>query len=104
MNTTTTTQDLILTPSTTALIDELGTIRAEIKRLQELNAELTDVLKLVGAGKYKGMTFKATISEVAAKKTINWQAVAMHFGPSSQLLTAHTTTGTPSLSALISKI
>ena len=95
---------ITLTPSVTALCDEIGSIRSEIARLEALNDQLTDQLKATGAGKYAGVIYKATVSEVKGREKINWQAIAMHFEPSRQLITAHTTTGEPSLSARFAKI
>jgi len=95
---------ITLSPSVAALCDEIGSIRSEIERLKALNDQLTDQLKLSGAGKYQGAIYKSTVSEVKARENINWQAIAMHFEPSRQLITAHTSTGLPSLSARFAKV
>jgi len=95
---------IILSPSLAALTDEIGAIRAEIKRLESINKQLTDQLKDTGAGKHTGAIYKSTVYPVPEKTTVNWHAVAMHFEPSRQLITAHSSTSTGSLAALISKI
>lgn len=95
---------IILSPSLAALTDEIGAIRAEIKRLESINKQLTDQLKDTGAGKHTGAIYKSTVYAVEPKTTINWQAIAMHFEPSRQLITAHSSTGIASMSALVSKI
>ena len=95
---------IILSPSLAALTDEIGSIRSEIKRLEALDKQLTEQLKASGAGKHQGAIYKSTIYPVEPKTTVNWKAVAMHFEPSRQLITAHSTTGKASLSALVSKI
>ena len=95
---------IILSPSLAALTDEIGSIRAEIKRLEELNKQLTDQLKDAGAGKHTGAIYKSTVYAVEPKTTIDWKAIAMHFEPSRQLITAHSSTSAASLAALVSKI
>lgn len=97
-------QTIILSPSLAALTDEIGAIRAEIKRLESINKQLTDQLKDAGAGKHVGALYKSTIYPVEPKTTINWQAVAMHFEPSRQLITAHSSKSKASLSALVSPV
>ena len=95
---------IILSPSLAALTDEIGSIRSEIKRLEALDKQLTEQLKASGTGKHSGAIYKSTIYAVDAKTTVNWKAIAMHFEPSRQLITAHSTTGSASMSALIAKI
>ena len=95
---------IILSPSLAALTDEIGSIRAEIKRLEAINKQLTDQLKDTGAGKHTGAIYKSTVYAVDPKTTIDWKAVAMHFEPSRQLITAHSSTSAASLAALVSKI
>lgn len=95
---------IALSPSLAALTDEIGSIRSEIKRLQAIDKQLTEQLKASGAGKHQGAIYKSTVYPVEEKETVNWKAVAMHFEPSRQLITAHTTKTPASLSALVSKI
>ena len=95
---------IILSPSLAALTDEIGSIRAEIKRLEELNKQLTDQLKDAGAGKHTGAIYKSTVYPVPEKTTVNWKAVAMHFEPSRQLITAHSSTSIASFAALVSHV
>lgn len=95
---------IILSPSLAALTDEIGSIRAEIKRLEAINKQLTDQLKDTGAGKHTGALYKSTVYAVPEKTTIDWKAVAMHFEPSRQLITAHSSTSTASLAALVSPV
>jgi hypothetical protein len=95
---------IILSPSLAALTDEIGSIRAEIKRLEAINKELTEQLKSTGAGKHQGAIYKSTVYAVPEKTTVDWKAVAMHFTPSRQLITAHSSISEASLAALVSKI
>ena len=95
---------IILSPSLAALTDEIGSIRAEIDRLKSLDKQLTEQLKAAGEAKYQGNIYKSTVYCTKARVTVNWQAIAMHFEPSRQLITAHSTTGNASMSALVSKI
>lgn len=95
---------LALSPSLDVITDEIGSIRAEIKRLKALDDSLTAQLKDAGIGKYAGSIWSATVYEVKGRTSINWEAIAMHFDPSRQLITAHTSIGEPSLSAKLAKI
>ena len=95
---------ITLSPSLALLTDEIGSIRAEIKRLESLDAKLTAELKESGAGKYAGSIYKATVSATEPRITIDWKAVAMHFDPSYQLITAHTSAGDAGFRALVTKI
>jgi hypothetical protein len=95
---------IILSPSLAALTDEIGSIRAEIKRLEAINKQLTDQLKDTGAGKHTGALYKSTVYAVPEKTTVDWKAVAMHFEPSRQLITAHSSTSKATLSALVSPV
>ena len=95
---------IALSPSLAVITDEIGSIRAEIKRLKALDESLTAQLKESGAGKYAGSIWSATVYEVKGRTSIDWQSIAMHFEPSRQLITAHTSTGADSLSAKLAKI
>jgi hypothetical protein len=95
---------ITLSPSLAALTDEIGSIRAEIKRLEALNEQLTDQLKAAGEAKYQGNRYKSTVSATKETKVTDWKAVAMHFDPSSQLITAHSTKREAGFRALVSPI
>ena len=95
---------VILTPSLSSVIDELGSIRAEIKRLEAQDKALTAQIKSAGAGTYTGVIWEALAYPVKARVSIDWETIAKKFSPSHQLITAHTTTGEPSLSVKVSKV
>jgi len=95
---------IILSPSLAALTDEIGAIRSEIKRLEALDKELTEQLKAPGEAKYQGAIYKSTVSPVKESSVTDWKAVAMHFEPSHQLITAHSTKKPAGFRALVSKI
>jgi hypothetical protein len=95
---------IILSPSLAALTDEIGSIRSEIKRLETLNEQLTKQLKESGAGKYQGAIYKSTVSATSETAVTDWKAVAMHFSPSHQLITAHSVKRPAGFRALVSKI
>ena len=95
---------IILSPSLAALTDEIGSIRAEIKRLEALNEQLTNQLKEAGEGKYQGHIYKSTVSPTKETKVTDWRAVAMHFEPSIQLITAHSVKREAGFRALVSPL
>ena len=51
-------------------VDRLGDIKAEIARLKEIEAFLTDEIKDLGAGAHEGDTFRATVSEIAERQSL----------------------------------
>lgn len=71
-------------------VDQLGAIRAQIANLRTQEKKIEEKLKEKGAGAYEGELFRATVS-IAPRETVSWKEVAMHFEPSVQLVTAHTT-------------
>lgn len=77
------------------LVDDLGRLRAKIAELQDAAKRLEALLVASGSDAIEGRLYRAAISRVEGRATVNWQAVAKHFGPSHQLVTAHTTIGAP---------
>ena len=55
-------------------VDRLGDIKAEIARLKEIEAFLTDEIKALGAGAHEGDLFRATVSEVAERQSLDVKA------------------------------
>jgi hypothetical protein len=95
---------IVLTPSITSIVDELGSIDSEIKRLTKQAESLKALVKDSGAGKYAGSIYEALVFESKGRITIDYKAVAEHFSPSRQLLTAHTTEAAPIVSLKLSKV
>lgn len=54
--------------------DRLGDIKAEIARLKEIEAFLIDEIKDLGAGAHDGSTFRATVSEIAERQSLDAKA------------------------------
>lgn len=78
-----------------AVVDRLAAIKATIATLQEEEAALRAALVDSGQAVIMGTTHRATVSEVAGRAVTDWRAVAEHFTPSRQLVTAHTSTTEP---------
>lgn len=55
-------------------IDRLGFIRAQLAELKDMEAELVNQLKAEPAGAYEGNFFRATISVVAERETLDAKA------------------------------
>lgn len=55
-------------------VDRLGDIKAEIARLKEIETFLTDEIKALGAGAHEGDTFRATVSEIAERSSLDAKA------------------------------
>lgn len=55
-------------------VDRLGDIRAEIARLKEVEAFLIDEVKSLGEGAHEGDAYRAAVSTVADRKTLDPKA------------------------------
>jgi len=55
-------------------VDRLGDIKAEIARLKEVEAFLIEEIKDLGAGAHNGDTFRATVSEIAERQSLDAKA------------------------------
>ena len=85
-------QTLVLSPSLFALIDEAGSIHSEIARLTKQLDTMKKTIKEAGIGKTTGFIYESNVIEKTIADKTDWEAVAMHFEPSRQLITAHTKT------------
>ena len=81
------------------IVDELGSIEAQIKALQEQAESLKDQLKLLGAGTYAGDSFVTTIKHTPEKKSVAWSQVAKALSAPADLISKYTTVTTNILSA-----
>jgi hypothetical protein len=95
----TTTASITLTPSIDLMVDELGQLQDQAAALAAQIDTLKTDIKQLGAGRYLGSRWQSLVSDVAESKKTDWKAVAAHFTPSHQLITAHTTT-TPATSKI----
>ncbi len=77
-----------------ATVDQLAEVKTHIATLQARETELKQILAAAGPDVIEGTQHRAAIS-ITARTAINWQAIAQHFKPSRQLITAHTTEGAP---------
>ena len=81
-----------LNPSIDLLVDELGQLQDQAAALKLQIDSLKDTIKQQGAGRYLGSRWQSLVVDVAESKKTDWKAVAAHFNPSHQLITAHSTT------------
>ena len=81
-----------LTPSIDLMVDELGKLQDQAAALNERIDHLKTTIKAQGAGRYLGSRWQSVVTAASESDRVNWEAVAMHFNPSHQLLTAHTKT------------
>lgn len=72
------------------LADELGSVKAELKLLKDREKQLEADLKATGRDVIEGDLYRVSISRDVERSSVAWKAVAEHFHPSRQLLTAHT--------------
>lgn len=71
------------------IADRIGALDAAMKPLEREREQLAAALKALGAGKYTGELWNATVSE-SIRTSVDWKAVAAKLQPSRQLVTAHT--------------
>ena len=90
--TTTAAPVISLSPSIDLLVDELGILMDRAAGLNENIEALKTAIKAQGEGRYLGSRWQSLVSPVAESKRVDWKAVAAHFNPSHQLITAHSTT------------
>lgn len=105
-------QTISLSPSLAAMVDECGSIDAEIKRLTLAKDKLAKAIKESGAGRYDGAVFSGLVYSTTGRVSIDYETIAhrfcelngIAFAPSPQLLAAHTTKSADSLSLKFSKV
>lgn len=88
---TTTGAEITLNPSIDLLVDELGQLQDQAAALADQIDILKATIKAQGAGRYLGSRWQSLVVDVAETKKTDWKAVAAHFNPSHQLITAHST-------------
>lgn len=76
-----------------AIVDRIGIINATIADLKKEAATLRADLEAAGLQHIEGTLYRATIAQCAGKTAVNWEAIALRFKPSPQLIRRHTTTG-----------
>ena len=81
-----------LSPSIDLLVDELGQLQDQAAALAAQIDSIKATIKAQGAGRYLGSRWQSLVVDVAEGKKTDWKAVAEHFAPSHQLITAHTST------------
>ena len=78
-----------------AIVDQLASVKAQLSDLKALEDQLKAALVESGQVAIDGSAHRATVSHCAGRETIDWQAIAARYNPSRQLITAHTSTGSP---------
>jgi hypothetical protein len=91
-------------PELAQAVDQLGAIDSQIKALTKQADILKAAIKSQGPERYNGSEFSALVFESEGRTVTDWRAVAEHFNPSRQLITAHTETGSPVRSIKLAKI
>jgi hypothetical protein len=77
------------------IVDRMAEIKAQIAALTDEQNNLRDTLIDSGLSTIDGTLHRASVSHCAGRTSIDWQSIALHFKPSRQLVTAHTSTGEP---------
>lgn len=78
-----------------AMVDELGGLKARISELQVREKEIKEMLSGSGYSSLDGQQYRASIAWTDGRISIDWRAIAEHYNPSRQLVTAHSSTGEP---------
>jgi hypothetical protein len=83
------------TQTLAAIVDRLGILAAASAEIENETKALKAELILAGVQTLEGALYRASISHCPGRETIAWRAIAEHFKPSRQLITAHTDNGAP---------
>jgi hypothetical protein len=83
------------TQNLAAIVDRLGVLAAASAEIDNETKALKAELILAGVPAIEGDLYRAAISHCPGRETIAWRAIAEHFKPSRQLITAHTSEGVP---------
>lgn len=86
------------------LIDELGSINKQIKALTERSDAIKTELKATGLGKASGYVYSALVYASEGRIVTDWRAIAEHFEPSRQMITAYTSQSAPVISVKVTRI
>ena len=94
----------VVTAELASMVDQLGALDSQIKYLTKQADTLKASIKAHGPERYNGSEFSALVFESEGRTVTDWKAIAEHFNPSRQLITAHTETGSPVRSIKLAKI
>lgn len=72
------------------MVDRLAVLKAMQADLSVEEKTLKESLTLSGLDRIEGTLHKATISHVNGRTMVDWKTIAEKFGPSRQLIQAHT--------------
>lgn len=84
-----------------ALVDLFVSVKGIIERFRALESDIREALIDTGMDEIKSEQHRVVISHKAGAARVDWKAVANHFEPSHQLLTAHTTKGDPTIQVTV---
>jgi hypothetical protein len=76
-----------------AAVDRLALVKAQLANLKAEEDQLKAVLIEAGQAAIEGTMHRAAVSYCPGRDCTDWHAIADHFSPSRQLITAHTATG-----------
>lgn len=83
------------TQNLAAIVDRLGILAAASADIETEVKALKAELILAGVPAIEGDLYRASVSHCPGREIVAWRAIAEHFKPSRQLITAHTDTGAP---------
>jgi hypothetical protein len=78
-----------------AIVDRLGVLAAAAADIDSEAKALKAELILAGVETLEGDLYRAAVSHCPGREVVAWRAIAEHFNPSRQLVTAHTSAGLP---------
>jgi hypothetical protein len=80
-------------PILSLLVDQYARLKAQQAEITDELAYIKDKLVEAGVSPIEGETHRASVTLTSGRVSIDWQAIAMKFEPSRQLITAHTKKG-----------
>ena len=86
-----------MTLDLSALVDDFATIAAEISLLEEKAAVIKAEIIAAGQREIPGTLHKVIVSEMAGRRTVDWQGIANIYTPDNDTVQAYTKVGKPSV-------
>lgn len=75
------------------VVDRLAYLKAKVAEIRKEEDALKAILSASGKSVVESKFYRCTISDISGKPTVDWQAIAMKFEPSRQLIRANTKIG-----------
>ena len=94
----------VTSPELAVMVDQLGTLDAEIKALTKRAEVIKASIKAQGVDRYTGSFYEALVYSSEGRTVTDWRSIAETFDLTEDLIKAHTSTGNPTKSIKVERI